>query len=49
MNDILRAVQTLLRQSGYHKFDLALREIAELRPMIDPCAELCASVKEHFQ
>jgi predicted protein tyrosine phosphatase len=38
-----------MHRYGYLNFDLALREIAELRPVIDPCAELCASVKEHLQ
>lgn len=38
-----------IHRRGYRNFDLALKEIAELRPVIDPCAELCASVKEHLQ
>jgi len=38
-----------MHQCGYRNFDLALKEIAELRPVIDPCAGLCASVKEHLQ
>ena len=38
-----------MHQWGYRNFDLALKEIAELRPVIDPCVELCASVKEHLQ
>ncbi len=38
-----------MHRYGYRNFDVALKEIAELRPVIDPCAELCASVKEHLQ
>ena len=38
-----------MHRCGYRNFDLALKEIAELRPSIDPCVELCASVKEHLQ
>jgi protein-tyrosine phosphatase len=38
-----------MHRCGYRNFDLALKEIAELRPGIDPCVELCASVKEHLQ
>jgi protein-tyrosine phosphatase len=38
-----------MHRYGHLNFDIALREIAELRPVIDPCVELCASVKEHLQ
>ncbi len=38
-----------MHRCGYRSFDLALKEIAELRSVIDPCDELCASVKEHLQ
>ena len=38
-----------MHQCRYRNFDLALKEIAELRPVIDPCVELCASVKKHLE
>jgi protein-tyrosine phosphatase len=38
-----------MHRRGYRNFDLALKEIAELRPIIAPCVELCTSVKEHLQ
>jgi protein-tyrosine phosphatase len=38
-----------MQRYGYRNFDIALKEITELRPVIDPCLELCASVKEHLQ
>jgi protein-tyrosine phosphatase len=38
-----------MHRCGYRNFDLALKEIAELRPVIDPSLELCARVKEYLQ